>query len=189
MVAHGISGELRKKNTYLVDDVRAPGAIHSWTFRANRSWSAHSWPKQVHLQDLLDANRSLLKGYLMRTGLKALWTPGIAWAGRSARKRWLCPANKSTVPALIQLAKRLKGHWRGIVSRVCWPMRTGQVEGINNWIKVFKRMAYSYRDSEIVFVKIKSGFHGNPWITFFMRIILGAVWALIALKRQNPCLR
>jgi hypothetical protein len=63
---------------------------------------------------------------------------------------------------LIQFAKRLKAYWRGIVSRVRWPMHTGQLEGINNRIKVIKRMAYGYRDSEFFFMKIKSVFPGNP---------------------------
>ncbi len=62
----------------------------------------------------------------------------------------------------MQFAKRLKGYWRGIVNRVRWPMHTGQLEGINNRIKVIKRMAYGYRDSEFFFMKIKSVFPGNP---------------------------
>ncbi len=37
-----------------------------------------------------------------------------------------------------------------------------QLEGINNRIKVIKRMAYGYRDSEFFFMKIKSVFPGNP---------------------------
>ncbi len=32
----------------------------------------------------------------------------------------------------------------------------------NNRIKVIKRMAYGYRDSEFFFLKIKSVFPGNP---------------------------
>ncbi|WBI56117.1 hypothetical protein PALA54_02748 [Pseudomonas aeruginosa] len=48
----------------------------------------------------------------------------------------------------MQFAKRLSSYWRGILSRVHWPMHTGQLEGINNRIKVIKRMAYGYRDSE-----------------------------------------
>ncbi|POA64666.1 transposase, partial [Pseudomonas sp. GW531-T4] len=47
-------------------------------------------------------------------------------------------------------------------SRVRWPMHTGQLEGINNRIKVIKRMAYGYRDSEFFFMKIKSVFPGIP---------------------------
>ncbi|MCE1191683.1 MAG: transposase, partial [Acidovorax sp.] len=41
------------------------------------------------------------------------------------------------------------------------PMHTGQLEGINNRIKVIKRMAYGYRDCEYFFLKIKAAFPGN----------------------------
>ncbi|GLZ89571.1 hypothetical protein Pres01_56220 [Metapseudomonas resinovorans] len=47
-------------------------------------------------------------------------------------------------------------------------MHTGQLEGINNRIKVIKRMAYGYRDSDFFFMKIKAAFPGNPWRTFFL---------------------
>ena len=80
----------------------------------------------------------------------------------NAGVRKVCWLDAYEIPALIQFAKRLKGYWRGIVSRVCWPMHTGQLEGTNNRIKVIKRMAYGYRDSEFFFMKIKSVFPGNP---------------------------
>ncbi|WP_198918894.1 ISL3 family transposase [Pseudomonas chlororaphis] len=118
--------------------------------------------QQVHLQDLLAANQALMTVYLMKAELKTLWTPNTAWSWRSAWKQWLRHAHESEIPALIQFAKRLKSYWRGIVSRVRWPMHTGQLEGINNRIKVIKRMAYGYRDSEFFFMKIKSVFPGIP---------------------------
>lgn len=37
-------------------------------------------------------------------------------------------------------------------------MHTGQLEGINNRIKMIKRMVYGYRDSEFFFMKIKAAF-------------------------------
>ena len=37
-------------------------------------------------------------------------------------------------------------------------MHTGQLEGINNKIKVIKRMAYGYRDIDYFFLKIKAAF-------------------------------
>jgi transposase len=52
--------------------------------------------------------------------------------------------------------------WRGILARVRWPMHTGQLEGINNRIKVMKRMAYGYRDSAYFFLKIMAAYPGNP---------------------------
>lgn len=45
---------------------------------------------------------------------------------------------------------------------VRWPMHTGQLEGINNRIKVMKRMASGYRDSTYFFLKIKAAYSGNP---------------------------
>ncbi|AXA89958.1 transposase [Massilia sp. YMA4] len=56
-------------------------------------------------------------------------------------------AHDSGAEALQKFARKLKPYWRGIVARVRWPMHTGQLEGINNRIKVMKRMAYGYRDS------------------------------------------
>ena len=36
------------------------------------------------------------------------------------------------------------------------------LEGINNKIKVIKRMAYGFRDDEYFFLKIRAAFPGNP---------------------------
>lgn len=118
--------------------------------------------QQVHLRDLLAANQSLMTVYLMKAELKGLWSPTTARGWRSAWKQWLRLADESEIPSLKQFARRLKGYWRGILSRVRWPMHTGQLEGINNRIKVIKRMAYGYRDSEFFFMKIKNDFPGNP---------------------------
>ena len=40
-------------------------------------------------------------------------------------------------------------------------MHTSQLEGVNNRIKVIKRMAYGFRDSEYFFLKIKAAFPGK----------------------------
>ncbi|MDX7818022.1 transposase, partial [Aeromonas caviae] len=39
---------------------------------------------------------------------------------------------------------------------------TSVLEGVNNKIKVIKRMAYGFRDSEYFFLKIKAAFPGEP---------------------------
>ncbi|WP_420837408.1 transposase, partial [Alloalcanivorax gelatiniphagus] len=41
-------------------------------------------------------------------------------------------------------------------------LNTSVLEGMNNRIKVIKRMAYGYRDSDYFFLKIKAAFPGNP---------------------------
>lgn len=118
--------------------------------------------QQIQLQEVLAANQSLMTAYVMKAQLKALWSCNTAWEWRRAWKQWMAHAQQSGIAALIVFARRLSGYWRGIVTRVRWPMHTGQLEGINNKIKVIKRMAYGYRDSAYFFMKIKAAFPGNP---------------------------
>lgn len=118
--------------------------------------------QQPKLEDLLAANQALMTTYVMKASLKELWRPSSAWQWRRAWKSWLRMAYDSEIEPLRRFARRLKGYWRGIIARVRWPMHTGQLEGINNRIKVMKRMAYGYRDSDFFFLKIKAAFPGNP---------------------------
>jgi transposase len=118
--------------------------------------------QQTSLNELLAANQALMTVYVMKASLKELWQPTSAWQWRRAWKTWLKMANDSQINPLRTFAKKLKAYWRGIVARVRWPMHTGQLEGINNRIKVMKRMAYGYRDSAFFFLKIKTAYPGNP---------------------------
>ena len=116
--------------------------------------------EQVRLDEVLAANQSLMAVYVMKEQLKALWTVPTAWAWRRAWTQWLRHARESGIPALMHFAKCLRPYWRGIVSRVRWPMHTGLVEGINNRIKVIKRIAYGFRDDAYFFLKIRAAFPG-----------------------------
>ncbi len=79
-----------------------------------------------------------------------------------AWSNWLKMVHESGIEPLRKFANKLKPYWRGIASRLRWPMHTGRLEGINNRIKVMKRMAYGYRDSSFFFLKIKAAFPGDP---------------------------
>lgn len=118
--------------------------------------------QQPKLDELLAANQALMTTYVMKASLKDLWQPMTAWQWRAAWKNWLTMARTSNIDPLKRFANKLAPYWRGILARVRWPLHTGQLEGINNRIKVMKRMAYGYRDSEFFFLKIKAAFHGNP---------------------------
>ena len=63
---------------------------------------------------------------------------------------------------LKRFAKRLKTYLPGILSHCRWPLHTSLLEGMNNKIKVIKRMAYGYRDDEYFFLKIRQAFPGIP---------------------------
>lgn len=96
---------------------------------------------QTRLRELLNANAALMTVYVMKAALKDLWEPmgGKHW--RHAWRTWLAQARDSGIEPLPRFANRLAPYWRGILSRMRWPMHTDQLEGINNRIKVMKRIA------------------------------------------------
>ena len=118
--------------------------------------------QRTTLNELLAANQTLMTVYVMKASLKELWQHGSARSWLASWRNWLAMARDSGIEALRKFAAKLRPYWRGIVSRLRWPMHTGQLEGINNRIKVMKRMAYGYRDSAFFFLKIKAAFPGNP---------------------------
>ena len=117
--------------------------------------------EQVTLQEVLEANEALMTVYVLKQSLKSLWTAIDPWQWRQRWKQWLAHCAQSGIECLQLFANRLRKYWPGILARVRWPMHTGQLEGINNRIKVIKRMAYGYRDVEYFFLKIKAAFPGN----------------------------
>lgn len=118
-------------------------------------------PDQVRLDELLAANRQLFTVYVLKDDLKALW--GYRHAGYALRfwRQWYRRAMRSGIEPLRRFARNLKPYLRGILAHCQWPLGTNLIEGINNKIKVIKRMAYGYRDDAYFFLKIRAAFPGN----------------------------
>lgn len=117
---------------------------------------------RVRLAELLQANRPLLKAYLMKEELKALWQLPTELEILKAWKTWFWKATHSGLAPLRSFAHKLKPYLHGIVPRAKWKIGTGIVEGINNRIKVIKRIAYGFRDADYFFLKIRAAFHPLP---------------------------
>lgn len=73
---------------------------------------------------------------------------------------WYARAMRSRIEPLKRFARRLKTRLHGIVAHCQWPLNTSLLEGINNRIKVMKRMAYGFRDHDYFFLKIRAAFPG-----------------------------
>jgi len=116
---------------------------------------------RVRLQELLSANRKLLTVYVLKDDLKHLWTYHYPGAARRFWHAWYTRAVRSRITPLVAFAKRLKPYLHGILAHCKWPLHTSLIEGINNKIKVIKRMAYGFRDDEYFFLKIRAAFPGN----------------------------
>jgi len=103
----------------------------------------------------------------IQPGQQLLDTSSPLWYAPSeakARRRWeewLELAMSSGLAPVQQFARRLKGYVEGIIASATYRMNTSVLEGMNNKIKVIKRMAYGYRDNDYFFLKIKAAFSGK----------------------------
>lgn len=115
----------------------------------------------VKLDELLAANAPLATVYLLKTELKEVWFAPSVREGAQRWKRWYRLALDSKLAPAILFAKRLRKYLRGILASALYPMNSSILEGVNNRIKVIKRMAYGFRDSAYFFLKIKAAFPGK----------------------------
>ena len=130
-----------------------------WLLLRNRE-NIRKEQDRVRLSELLAANKALATVYVLKDDLKHLWD---YWHAGYARRFWqqgYRRAIRSRIEPLKKFARKLKKYLPGIVAHCRWRLHTSLLEGINNKIKVIKRMAYGYRDDEYFFLKIRQVFPG-----------------------------
>ncbi len=115
----------------------------------------------VKLDELLAANEQLMTVYVLKDDLKEIWRQRSAEAAFDCWIGWMHRAFDSNIKQLIDFTGRMSRHLMGILAHAKHPLHTGLLEGINNTIKVIKRMAYGFRDAEYFFQKIRAAFPGN----------------------------
>lgn len=146
----------------LRDDRPARAVVKSarWLLLRNRERLA-SDAERVRLDELLAANQALMTVYVLRDDLKRLWRYRHRGYARRFWQHWLERARESAIEPLVRFAERLQPYLEGILAHCRWPLHTGLIEGINNRIKVIKRMAYGFRDDAYFFLKIRAAFPGH----------------------------
>lgn len=115
----------------------------------------------VQLEELLAANQSLMTVYVLKDQLKELWYAPTEEDARDRWKEWFSLAMGCGLAPVQQFAKRLAGYVEGIIASAAYRLNTSVLEGMNNKIKVIKRMAYGYRDNDYFFLKIRAAFPGK----------------------------
>ena len=99
--------------------------------------------QSVRLDELLAANTPLATVYLLKTELKEIWfAPSVREGARRWRRWYRTTIDSQLAPAIYR-------------------MNFSILEGVNNKIKVIKRMADGFRDSAYFFLKIKAAFPGK----------------------------
>jgi len=131
-----------------------------WLLLRNRG-SLTRRADRVRLGELLAVNRALFTVYVLKDDLKQLWRFRYPKAAVRSWHHWYRRALASRVQPLISFARRLRPYLAGIINHCKYPLHTSLLEGINNRIKVIKRMAYGFRDDEYFFLKIRAAFPGK----------------------------
>lgn len=116
---------------------------------------------RVRLRELLKVNRKLMAVYVLKEDLKHLWDYIYPRSALKFWTDWYNRAIRSRIAPLKSFARKLKERIHGILAHCRWPMNTSFLEGINNKVKVIKRMAYGFRDLDYFFLKIRAAFPGN----------------------------
>ena len=92
--------------------------------------------------------------------MKKLWDYTYPKAAEKWFNGWYQRAMHSRIEPLKRFARSLKERLHGILAHCRFPLHTGTLEGINNKVKVIKRVAYGYRDQDYFFLKIRAHFAG-----------------------------
>jgi transposase len=116
--------------------------------------------EEIKLEELLAANRDLFVVYVLRDALRELWQQRDPQQALRAWYGWYYKAIRSGIAPLARFAQHLRPYLPGILAHCQYPLGTNLVEGINNKIKVIKRMAYGFRDDAYFFLKIRAAFPG-----------------------------
>lgn len=115
----------------------------------------------LKLEELLQVNQPLMTVYVLKDQLKELWYAPSEDEAKQRWQEWVNLAMSSGLTPVQQFAGRLKSYVEGIIASATYQMSTSVLEGMNNKIKVIKRMAYGYRDNAYFFLKIKAAFPGK----------------------------
>ncbi|WP_353497908.1 ISL3 family transposase [Vibrio sp. CB1-14] len=118
--------------------------------------------QESYLNEILTMNKDLMVTYLLGSQLKELWRCQSESEAEDLWKVWWEQVQESGIKPLMDFARKLKPYLHGIVASASYPLNTCTLEGINNKIKLIKRMGYGYRDIDYFFLKIKAAFPGKP---------------------------
>lgn len=126
-----------------------------------KNWGNLRRDQRVRLEDVLAMNRRLNTIYWLKDLLAHIWEYWrVGWA-RATLEQWCAVAREDGHPGLVRFAKTLERYKYGILNHCRHSMHTSRLEGVNNKIKVIKRVAYGFHDLDYFTLKVKQAFPGR----------------------------
>ena len=126
-----------------------------------KNWGNLLYEQRIRLDEILVVNARLNTIYWLKDLLAHLWSyRRVGWA-RATLAQWCDVARQDGHPALTRFARTLERYKEGILNHCKHPMHTSRLEGVNNKIKVIKRIAFGFHDPEYFALKVKQAFPGR----------------------------
>jgi transposase len=110
--------------------------------------------ERARLEEALLLNRPLAMAYYLKEDLRQLWEQKNKREAGTFLDDWIERAANGGVRMLMQFAKTLQTHRRGLLAYYDHPITTAALEGTNNKIKTLQRQAYGFRDREFFKLRI-----------------------------------
>jgi len=106
------------------------------------------------LEQLLQANDTLHRVYLLKEDLRLLWEQPTQLHAYWLLQNWLKTARALKLRPLTSLCNTLEAAQDRILAWYLCQISTGPLEGVNNKIKVLNRRAYGHRDLDFLALRI-----------------------------------
>jgi len=114
--------------------------------------------QQSRLKDVLELNSTLNMLYVLKDHLKLIYYCNDRQKAKMTLDDWCEMAGQIEHPSVKGFIRRLRFFEYGILNHADYPIGTSKLEGVNNKIKVIKRKAYGFHDSEYFALKVKQAF-------------------------------
>ena len=111
--------------------------------------------KRQPLETILSEHESLAVCYAMKEEMNYLFSLRDPDLAKEGWNHWFEAAKQSGIPQLVKFAELKEKRLPGLISHATYPISTGKLEGLNNKIKVAKRIGYGYRNDEYFFTLIQ----------------------------------
>ena len=107
------------------------------------------------LDTILEEHNDLAVCYAMKEEMCRLFDLRDPEEARTGWNSWFEAAKESGIDALVRFAERKEVRLEGLISHSIHPISTGKLEGLNNKIKVAKRVGYGYRNDDYFFTLVR----------------------------------
>ena len=107
------------------------------------------------LNTILEEHNDLAVCYAMKEEMCRLFELSDPDKARTGWTDWFEAAKESGIEALVHFAELKQKRLEGLISHATHPISTGKLEGLNNKIKVAKRVGYGYRNDDYFFILVR----------------------------------